>query len=353
MFLREPIMEVQRSDKRKGLIAVKGIFTVVLIILIIIGTFVLGGCNRKKQSVVTIPTTPAQVEEKKEDPAFRLAATEKISGYAHPEALISVYDLNQKIYDPGTFILDTRGRSYAVFQSSYPQGHIPGAVPILHEHYSHPTYTGRIAPPLQLQNLLGGLGVSNDSAIVLYGNDGLQARLYWALKMYGYDNVKILDGGLDKWKEAGYDITPANSPRRPETFEFDLDKSKTEQMLASMTEVKAAVGSGNYIIVDARYKDDYSYRRIPGSVNLYYAELLNSDQTFKPAQDLKALAEGKNIVKNKNIIVYCDSGVSSSLVWFALSELLGYPSVKLYDGALYEWVKQGCTTDSNLNKTSQ
>ncbi|MDD2498944.1 MAG: rhodanese-like domain-containing protein [Desulfitobacteriaceae bacterium] len=343
-------MKAQRSDQRKGVIAVKRIFTVVMIILIIIGTTVLGGCNRKRQSVVT--TTPAEVEEeKKEDPAFRLAAAEKISGYARPEALISIYELNQKIYDPGTFILDTRGRSYLVFQSSYPQGHIPGAVPILHESYSHPTYFDRIAPPLQLQNLLGGLGFSNDSNIVFYGNDGLQTRLYWALKMYGYDNVKILDGGLDKWKEAGYDITPANSPRPPDIFEFDLLNSKTELMLASLNEVKAVIGNENYLIVDARYKDDYSYRRIPGSINFHYAELLNSDQTFKPAPELKTLAEGKNIVKDKRIIVYCDSGVSSSLVWFALSELLGYPSVKIYDGALYEWVKQGCLTESNLNKT--
>ncbi len=343
-------MIVQKFAQKKGGITVKEIFTAALIILLITGTVVLGGCNRKKQSIV-IPPAEVVAEEKKEDPAARQAAAEKISGYAHPEALISVYELNEKIFDPGTFILDTRGRSYLVFQSSYPQGHIPGAVPILHENYSHPSYFDRIATPLQLQNLLSGLGVNNDSAIVLYGNDGLQARLYWALKMYGYEDVQILDGGLDKWKEAGYEITPANSPRRPDIFEFDLLNSKTELMLTSMNEVKAAIGNDNYLIVDARYKDDYAYRRIPGSINFYYAELLNSDMTFKPAPELKTLAENKNIVKEKKIIVYCDSGVSSSLVWFALSELLGYPSVEIYDGALYEWVKQGCLTDSNLNKT--
>lgn len=319
-------------------------FTVGLIILfifIIIGIGVLGGCNRKP----TVVTTPTSVEEKKEDPAPRLAAVKKIAEYARPEALISVYELNQKIYDPGIFILDTRGRSFQVFQMSYPRGHIPGALPILHENYSHPTYFDRIAPPLQLQNLLEGLGVSNDSTIVLYGNDGLQARLYWALKMYGYDNVKILDGGLEKWKETGYDITAANSARRPETFEFDLSKSKTELMLASLNEVEAAVGSGNCIIVDTRRQDEYLYKHIPGSINFNSAELLNNDQTFKPFSELKALAEDKKIVKDKKIIVYSDSGVRSSLVWFALSELLGYPNVKNYDGAFYEWIKQGCLAE--------
>lgn len=313
-----------------------------LFVFIIIGIGVLGGCNRKP----TVMTTPTSVEEKKEDPAPRLAAVKKFAEYARPEALISVYELNQKIYDPGIFILDTRGRSFQVFQMSYPTGHIPGAVPILHENYSHPAYFDRIAPPLQLQNLLGGLGVSNNSTIVLYGNDGLQARLYWALKMYGYDHVKILDGGLEKWKEAGYDITAAGSSRKPDSFEFDLTTSKIELMLASLNEVKAAVDNENSMILDVRSKDDYLYKHIPGSINFSCAELLNNDLTFKPISDLKAAVEGKKIVSNKKIIVYSDSGVRSSLVWFALSELLGYPNVKNYDGAFYEWIKQGCPVES-------
>ncbi|OPY58754.1 MAG: Thiosulfate sulfurtransferase [Pelotomaculum sp. PtaU1.Bin035] len=299
----------------------------------------LEGCNRK-QTAISPSVAEDKLEGNKEYPADRQAAAEKIADYAHPEALISVYDLNQKIYDTSIFTIDTRGRSYEVFLKSYRYGHIPGALPILHESYTHPKYTDRIATPPQLQDVLGGLGISNESTIILYGNDGLQARLYWAIKMYGYDNVKILDGGLDKWKEAGFDITPANSVRPPDTFEFDLAKSKME-LIATLNEVEAAIGNRNFVIVDARSRDEYLYKHIPGSINLYYAELLNKDLTFKPAPDLKALAENKKITRDKKIIVYCDSGVSSSLVWFALSELLGYPNVKNYDGSLNEWLKTG------------
>lgn len=279
------------------------------------------------------------VEEKKEDPTASLAATEKIAGYTHPEALISVYELNKKIDDTGTVTFDTRGRSYQVLQSTYTKGHIPGAIPILHDQYCNPEYPERIAPPPKLEDLLGECGVGNDTQIILYGDDGLQARVYWAVKMYGYDKVKILDGGLDKWKEAGYDISPAYSKRQSNTFEFDLTKSKAEQMLATMGEVESAIGNGGRVIVDARSKDEYLSGHIPGSVNLSSSELFNKDKTFKPAADLKALVESKKITKDKGIIVYCDYGIQSSLVWFALSELLGYPSVKNYDGSYNEWTK--------------
>ncbi|MDF9407845.1 sulfurtransferase [Pelotomaculum isophthalicicum JI] len=311
-----------------------------MFINVITGACLLGGCSRK-QAVITPPV----VEEKKEDPADRQAAAEKIAGYAHPEALISVYELNQKIYDTSIFTLDTRGRSYEVFLKSYRYGHIPGAVPILHESYTHPKYTDRIATPPQLQDVLGGLGADNESTVVLYGNDGLQARLFWAMRMYGYDNVKILDGGLDKWKEAGYDITSANSVRPPDTFEFDLARSKME-LLATLNEVEAAIGNPNNVIVDTRSRDEYLYKHIPGSINFFYAELLNKDLTFKSASDLKALAENKKITPDKKIIVYCDSGVDSSLVWFAFSQLLGYPNVKNYDGSLNEWLKMDRKTQS-------
>jgi len=329
----------EKACKEKGGTAFRKIIFIfslaALLIIYLIGIGLLRGCNRKQ----TIITPPVVVEEKKEDPSARLAAEDKIADYVRPEALISVYELNQKIYDSNTFIFDTRGRSFIVYKSAYPLGHIPGAVPIMHEKYSHPKYFDRIASPLQLQEVLGGLGVGNNSCIVLYGNDGLQARLYWAIKMYGYDEVKILDGGLDKWKEAGYDITPANSVRPPQTFEFDLARSETESFLATLNEVEAAIGNPNYVIVDARSRDEYLYKHIPSSINFYYAELLNNDQTFKPATDLKALAESKKITPDKKVIVYSDSGVCSSMLRFALSELLGYPSVKNFDGSLNEWLK--------------
>lgn len=307
------------------------------------GIILLGGCARKETVAV-----PAAVEEKKEDPGLHQAAEEKIAGYARPEALISVYELNRRLEDSGTFIIDTRGRSFKVLQASYPFGHVPGAVPVLHSNYCHPAYPGRIAAPLQLQDFLGKCGAGTESSIVLYGNDGLQARLYWALKMYGFNNVKILDGGLDKWKEAGYDVATASSRRPPDTFEFDLADSRAEQLMAVFNDVAAAAGDSGCVIVDARRNDEYLYKHIPGSVNLSSEELFNADKTFKPAPELKYLAESKKITPDKKVIVYSNAGVRSSLVWFALSELLGYPEVKNYDGSLQEWIKLERETEKSL-----
>lgn len=323
--------------QERGESAVKKFSIPVLVIIFIVtiaGVSLLGGCNRK-QTVIT----PPPVEQEKEDAAARLAAADKIAGYAHPEALISVYELNEKIFDPATLIFDTRGRTNRIYQKSYPLGHIPGAIPILYSQYYHPVYVGRIAPPLQLQDVLGKSGVSNNTNIVLYGNDGLQARLYWAVKMYGYESVKILDGGLDKWKESGYDIATVQSKRPAAAFEFDLTKSKAELMLATLNEVEASIGSGNCVIVDARSTEEFIKGHIPGSVNVEWSLLLNKDMTFKSAPDLKQLFEGKKIAKDKKVIVYANDGVLSSLVWFALSELLGYPDVKNYDGSLNEWLQ--------------
>ena len=278
-----------------------------------------------------------EVKEERPEPA----SPEKNGGYANPDALIGVHELHEKIFsDPGIFTIDTRGRTYRVFKNSYPIGHIPGAAPLLYKRYCHPTYAGRMASPLQLQNILREIGVRNDSCIVLYGNDGLQARLYWAIKMYGHTNVKILDGGFDIWKEAGYEIATANSTRPSGDFEFDLTQSNIETMLATIDEVKASVGDRNSVILDARSPNEHQTGSVPGSENIHCQELLNTDGTFKPAPELEEIFMSKQINRDKKVIVYSNNGVRSSLVWFALSELLGYPNVKNYDGSYQEWVNE-------------
>jgi len=314
---------------------------------VIIGIGMLGNWHPKPP-----PTTvaPEKVRQEEEQPAEESRkAEEKISGYSRPEALTSIYSLNEQLGgNAATFVIDARGRSHQVLQLSYQTGHIPGAVPFLHSNYCHPAYPGRIGTPLQFQGLLTRGGAGNNSSIVIYGNDGLQARMYWALRMYGYDNVSILDGGFEKWQQAGLDVTLAAARRPVEGFSFDLTKAKPETMLATLNEVTAAVGDPNCIIVDARRNDEYLKQRIPGSVNLSSVELFNEDRTFKWARELKALADSKNITPDSLIIVYSNAGIRSCLVWFALSELLGYPYVKNYDGSMYEWIKMERQTESGL-----
>lgn len=301
--------------------------------IVLVGTIFLGGCSRKEETI----DISAVKKENTVDPEANLASI-KIEGYARPEALISVYELQKKIPDPSIDVLDTRSRNVRKHKLTYLAGHIPGAKAVMYGNLLNQTYSGRIAGPAQFQDVLGKRGVSNNSCIVLYGNDGLEAHLYWAIKMYGYANVKILDGGLDKWQEAGFDITNVVVKPAPKTFNFDLTNSKAELMLATMQEVEGAINNPNYVIVDARDNKEYEKGHIPGSVNIPCTELFIKDMTFKPAPHLKQLFEENEITPDKKVIVYSKQGVRSSLIWFALSELLEYPNVKNYDGSLNEWL---------------
>ena len=320
----------------KGVTIRKRYYTAALFIpllIVAIGLVFLGGCNQK-QTVVA----PAVEQETKQHPDAGLASI-KISGYARPEALMSVYELHEKTVDPDILVIDARGRTHRIYQKTYPSGHIPGALPVLYSSYCNATYPGRIATPPTVQDLLGKSGVTNTTCIVLYGGDGLEGRLYWAIKMYGHDHVKILDGGLENWRKSGYDISATNSSRSPVTFEFDLANSKAELLLATLKEIEEAVGQSNCVIVDARTDTEYTRGHIPGSVNVPYELLLNKDLTFKIADQLKELFEGKKITPEKKVFVYSNAGIRSSMIWFALSELCGYPNVKNYDGSLNEWLK--------------
>ncbi|MCG9969097.1 sulfurtransferase [Pelotomaculum terephthalicicum JT] len=299
----------------------------------LLGIVFVSGCNDKQTTAI-----PAAEQETKLDPESKLAAI-KIESYAHPDALISVYQLKEKILDPEILVFDARGRTFRIYQQTYLQSHIPGALPILYSNYYNQAYPGRMAFPLEFQSMLGKSGVSNNTSIVLYGGDGLEARLYWAIKMYGYDDVKILDGGLDKWKESGGDTSNVISKGSPVEFKFDLTNSKAESMLATLKDVKAAVSGNDYFIVDARSDAEYAKGHIPGSMNIPSTLLFNKDMTFKPSPQLRELFESKKITQDKTVIVYSNVGVRSSLVWFALSELLGYPNVKNYDGSYNEWLE--------------
>jgi len=266
-------------------------------------------------------------------------AAEKISQYSNPQTLISVHELHDILNDPNVLVVDTRGRSFQVFRTTYQAEHIPGAVPVLHSEYTHPVYFGRIGIPLLIQDNLSKRGFDNRKRIVLYGNDGLQGRLYWMLKMYGSDNqVQILDGGIEKWKEAGYPVTGQVTPPTPSRFEFNGLKAYPD-VYTTMEEVIDAIlnYTPDRIIVDARSRNEFLVGHIPYSVNVSFDDLLNADKTFKPVQELTAIFNSKGVTPDKTVFVYSKAGVRSSLLWFVLHELLAYPNVKNYDGGFSEW----------------
>jgi thiosulfate/3-mercaptopyruvate sulfurtransferase len=303
-------------------------YCLVAVFIFIVTLGVLTSCKRSSKSTVKPrPKTPAEVAE------------EKISEYSHPEAVISVHELNDIYNDSNVAILDTRGRTFQIFQASFYAGAVPRAIPILYAEYLNPAHLGRITTPSIAEKVLGGKGINNQKRIVLYGNDGLQARVYWMLKLYGSDNdVQILDGGYEKWKEAGYpEYTPAAIV--PSQFTFNPTKAYPE-IYTNQEEILHLnwYPAQKKIIVDTRTRGEYLGGHIPGSVNVSVSDILNEDTTFKPAQELAAIFASKGVTPDKTVLVYSLAGVRSSLTWYVLHELLGYPNVKNYDGGIYEWV---------------
>lgn len=221
--------------------------------------------------------------------------------------------------------------------------HITGAVNVPHSSLcTDEPVRNVIKSPAEMAKVLGSKGVSADKTIVVYdeGSGKYSGRMYWMLKYLGAEDVKMLDGNLKAWKAKRKPITGKPSSVNAVTFSAKTDASQ----LATMTDVKKAVGSSSYVIIDARSPEEFEGTaetelrkgHIPGAVNINYESVMDSKGLLKPADALKAMFESKGITSDKTAIVYCETSVRAGVVYLALKEL-GYPNVKVYDGAYLDW----------------
>jgi thiosulfate/3-mercaptopyruvate sulfurtransferase len=235
--------------------------------------------------------------------------------------------------------------------ASYQQGHIPGAVGWNWNTQLCDTLVRDIIPHDTLEKLLGDSGIGNDTTIILYGdnNNWFAAWAFWQLKMYGHQDVRIMDGGRKKWLAESRPLTPEaprHEPRKYVAAEPDLT------LRAFLPEVqKADTGNGS-VLVDVRSPQEFTGEilappglpetcqrggHIPGARNIPWAKACNDDGTFKSYEELASLYQGEGVTANKQVIAYCRIGERSSHTWFVLKYLLGYPNVKNYDGSWTEW----------------
>lgn len=236
--------------------------------------------------------------------------------------------------------------------AEYATGHIPGAVNIFRPEYSADSgeypFGGMRAGKEKMEALLSRLGVTEDTLILAY--DGKHsydaARFWWQLDMYGHDYVKIIDGGTQGWEAAGFDLTMAAADERTPT-QYRFLEEPDYSHLASLEEIVAAQDDPNVVILDTRAiteftgeelkKGAFRKGRIPGAVWVEYKESIQGDTCVKCFEDLRAQFLEAGITRDKTIIAYCQSGVRSSHTTFVLSELLGYPNVKNYEGSWIEY----------------
>jgi thiosulfate/3-mercaptopyruvate sulfurtransferase len=276
-------------------------------------------------------------------------------GYVHPEVLVSTDWVAQHLNDPGVRIVEVNEDVLL-----YDTGHIPNAVKVdWQQHLNQPVRRDFIGPE-PFARLMDQIGVRNGTTIVFYGdrNNWWACYAYWIFKLNGHENVKVMDGGRKKWIDEGRELTKdvpsfSSSGYRPNQPNPAI-RAFRDDVLKHIGGVEApSLGPGK-ALVDVRSPGEYSGElmhmpdypqegtlragHIPGARSIPWAKAVDAETaTFKPAAELRALYGGEGVQPADDVIVYCRIGERSSHTWFVLHELMGYPSVRNYDGSWTEW----------------
>jgi len=234
--------------------------------------------------------------------------------------------------------------------TAYDKGHIRGAIKLDWTTDLQDQVRRDFVNKRQFEALLSGRGVSNDDTVVLYGgnNNWFAAYAYWYFKLYGHQDVKLMDGGRKKWELDSRELTdePVSRPAASYTAQ-EQDRS----IRAFRDDTVAAIGVQN--LIDVRSPDEYAGRllapahlpqeqaqragHVPTSLNVPWSKNCNDDGTFKSDDELRKLYDEVGIDDSKDTIALCRIGERSSLTWFVLNELLGFKNVKNYDGSWTEY----------------
>ncbi len=267
--------------------------------------------------------------------------------YADKDVLVSTDWVDKHAQDANVRIAEVD-----VDTKAYDEGHIPGAFGWNWQTQLCDTLRRDLIPKSQLQALLGQSGIDNNTTIVLYGdnNNWFACWAFWQLKIYGHQNVRIMNGGRKKWLAEGRSLTK-DAPSFPART-YKADKPDFS-LRAYLKDVAPLAGKSNgWALVDVRSPDEYTGKllsppglpetcqrggHVPGAFSIPWGKNCNEDGTFKSPEELEALYAAAGITSKKKVIAYCRIGERSSLTWFVLKHLLGYKTALNYDGSWTEW----------------
>ncbi len=234
----------------------------------------------------------------------------------------------------------------------YDEGHVPGAVKLHWKDDLQDPIERDLVDRSTFEQLLGSRGIGNDTTLVLYGdkNNWFAAYAYWYVKTYGHEDVRILNGGRQKWIDEGRELSADPPPVTPTTY---AAKERDESIRAYRDQVREWIGQAGRALVDVRSPGEYAgdliappgYEQegaqraghIPTAASIPWATAVRDDGTFKSAEELTELYAGKGVSSDKHVVAYCRIGERSAHTWFVLRELLGYEDVRNYDGSWTEW----------------
>jgi len=266
--------------------------------------------------------------------------------YAHPERLVSTEWLAEHLGEPGLVVVESDEDVLL-----YETGHIPGAVKIdWHTDLNDPVVRDYVSGE-RFAELLGSKGIARDTTVVIYGdkNNWWAAYALWVFTLFGHEDVRLLDGGRDKWIAEGRELT--REVPSPTPVEYPVVERDDSRVRAFKEDVLAHFGQP---LIDVRSPEEYSGERteipgyptegalrsghIPSAASVPWARAAAPDATFKRRADLESIYLGDAGLKaGDDVIAYCRIGERSSHTWFVLTHLLGFENVRNYDGSWTEW----------------
>jgi thiosulfate/3-mercaptopyruvate sulfurtransferase len=274
--------------------------------------------------------------------------TDKLSGYAHPERLVTTEWLAEHLDDPQVVVAESDEDVLL-----YETGHIPGAVKIdWHNDLNDPVVRDYVDSE-GFAELMGSRGITRDHTVVFYGDNfnWWAAYALWVSTLFGHRDVRLLDGGRQKWIAEGRPLT--TEPPKRDRVTYPVVERDDAAIRAFKDDVLAHVRTG-FPLVDVRSPQEYSGEllhmpdypqegairggHIPGARNVPWKKAANDDGTFRPVEELRELYLSQlGLGPTDNVIAYCRIGERSSHTWFVLTHLLGFEKVRNYDGSWVEW----------------
>ena len=270
-------------------------------------------------------------------------------GYAHPEALVSTDWVAENLNDLENVRIVESDEDVLLYEV----GHIPNAVKIDWVEDLNDPLVRDYLDPEKFARLMGEKGIGPDTKVVFYGdkNNWWATYALWVFRLFGHDNVAVMDGGRVKWEAEGREMsqevpsvpqaeypTPTRDGSQIRAFKADVEKHL--QSNGSMIDVRSPGEYSGELLHMPDYPQEGALRggHIPGAANVPWARAAREDGTFKSADELKEIYEGEaGLSGGDDVVAYCRIGERSSHTWFVLKYLLGYDNVRNYDGSWTEW----------------
>jgi thiosulfate/3-mercaptopyruvate sulfurtransferase len=268
--------------------------------------------------------------------------------FAHPEKLVSTDWLAQHLDHPDVVVVESDEDVLL-----YETGHIPGAVKVDWHMDLNDPITRDYLDGEKFAALMASKGIRRDSTVVFYGDNfnWWAAYALWVFTLFGHPDVRLLDGGRQKWSEEGRPMT-TDIPQRAKS-DYPMIERSDAAIRAYRNDVMQHIESAGRL-VDVRSPEEYSGEKlhmpdypqegalrgghIPGAASVPWKRAANDDATFRGVDELRAIYEGEQgLAASDDVIAYCRIGERSSHTWFVLYHLLGYPKVRNYDGSWTEW----------------